>query len=207
MKTDSEQNIKNCLNQFGWLGGDRKKIILAAGLIMVMFLMWGKVLLRKKDGSASVELMLAASQNMNLQQDRGRKISYIKLPLIEGRNDVLKTDFFNPGEWEGFELVDKTEDWSKQSNVTVKGAGSNDFKKENIYRVAKKLQLEAIVMGENPEAFISDKLVSTGDVLKIRHNAGIYEFRVTKIGKSKVELICEDMIFTMQMAQSIESAD
>lgn len=207
MKTDSEQNIKSCLNQFGRLGGDRKKIILAAGLVMIMFLMWGKVLLRKKDGSASVELTLAASQNMNLQQDRGRKISYIKLPLIEGRNDVLKTDFFNPGEWEGFELVDKTEDWSKQSNVTVKGAGSNDFKKANIYRVAKKLQLEAIVMGENPEAFISDKLVSTGDVLKIRHNAGIYEFRVTKIGKSKVELICEDMIFTMQMAQSIESAD
>ena len=69
-------------------------------------------------------------------------------------------------------------------------------------RVAESLKLDAIVLGENPRAFINDKLLSVGDRLFLRDGTSTYECEVTKIEENAVSIKCGQAEVTLRLAQT-----
>ena len=86
-----KQNITNNGNAanrlISKLAAEKKKTIIALGLIAVMVFMWVRVLGKKTAASAqaSPRLPEAAANQPNSQS----KMSFIELPKIQGRNDIL----------------------------------------------------------------------------------------------------------------------
>ncbi len=200
-----EQNIDANFNNVQHMAVQKKKVILAICLVSVMVFMWGKVLFSKKPSPASVDAAIAAGADIEStsQSQEKTKISYIELPVVEGRHDVLKTDFFDTKGWKGFDAID---DIDKSNGIKVITSG-DDVESERILEVMRDVHLEAIALGENPQAFISDKLVSVGEVLRQKHNDDVYELKVVAIFENKIELECNGVVISLQIAQPTESAD
>ncbi len=188
-----KQNLKNNGNGanrlFSQLAAEKKKAICALCLIAVMAFMWVKLLSKKTPETAAAALRReeAAREQSNSQL----KISFIELPKVSGRNDVLTRDFFASGGWQDF-----TGRGTKEVNV-VSRDGS-----EVARRVAEKLKLEAIGLGENPQAFINDKLLSVGDKLVFRDGVKTYECKVTGIEENAVFIRCGEAEITLKLTQA-----
>ena len=194
-----KQNLKNNGNGanrlFSQLAAEKKKTICALCLIAVMALMWTRLLGKKKMEDAEAAVM---SQGVNFKGESNSelKISFIELPKVKGRNDVLTRDFFASGSWQDF-----TEEGTKEVNVA-----SRDGSEEVVRRVAEKLKLEAIVLGENPQAFINDKLLSVGDKLVIRDGVKTYECEVRGIEENAVFIRCGEAEIKLKLTEAIENS-
>jgi len=100
-----KQNLKNNGNGanrlFSQLAAEKKKAVCVLCLIAVMALMWARLLGRKKLEGAEATVM---SQSMNFKGESNSelKISFIELPKVKGRNDVLTRDFFAADGWRNF---------------------------------------------------------------------------------------------------------
>ena len=173
-----EQNAKNTVNGanrlVGRLAAEKKKTVTALCLIALLIFMWVRVLGKKTPVTAA-----ASQRKENVDQDVlgsnvELKISFIELPKVPGRNDVLTRDFFAADGWRNFIGNEK----NPGNEVSVKGGIEEDVK-----RAAKLLKLEAIVIGSdgNPQAFINGKLLSVGDKLIVRDGADKYEYEVVGI--------------------------
>ena len=184
-----KQNLKNNGNGanrlFSQLAAEKKKTICALCLIAVMVLMWTRLLGKKKLEGAEAAVM---SQGVNFKGESNSelKISFIELPKVKGRNDMLTRDFFASGGWGGF-----TEEGTKEVNTE---------------RVAEKLKLEAIVLGENPQAFINDKLLSVGDKLLVRDGVNRYECEVVGIEENAVFIRCGEAEIKLKLTEAIENS-
>jgi hypothetical protein len=148
------------------------------------------VLLKKTPQSAG-----AAGRQEELKPDTSGsnselKMSFIELPKVAGRNDVLTRDFFAADDWQGFI------DGKKEVNV-VPGNGDEEMVK----RIAERLELEAIVLGKNPQAIINDKLLSVGDKLLVRDGADTYECEVVGIEEKMVLIRCREEEITLELTQ------
>lgn len=169
---------------FKQLAAEKKKTITASCLIALMVFMWVKVLTKGTPQSAEAA---TKSQEIDLDTQKENlelKISFIELPNVKGRNDVLTRDFF---------VINS----SDEVNIVSK----DDFK-EVVRRVAGKLKLEAIELGENPMAFINDKLLSMGDELLVVDRGNTYECEVIEIVKNTVVVRCGEAQITLKLAQS-----
>ena len=192
-----KQNLKNNGNGanrlFSQLAAEKKKTICALCLIAVMVLMWARLLGKKKLEGAEAAVM---SQGVNFKGESNSelKISFIELPKVKGRNDVLTRDFFASGGWQDF-----TKEGTKEVNVV-----SRDGSEEVVRRIAEKLKLEAIVLGENPQVFINDKLMSVGDKLLLRDEAKTYECEVAEIEENTVFIKCGEAEIQLKLMQAIE---
>ena len=71
-----------------------------------------------------------------------------------------------------------------------------------VRRVTEKLRLEAIVLGENPQAFINDKLLSVGDKLVVGNGIYTYECEVSEIKENVVFIKCGETEITLRLAQT-----
>jgi len=194
-----KQNLKNNGNGanrlFSQLAAEKKKTICALCLIAVMVFMWVKLLGKKKLEGAEAAVM---SQGVNFKGESNSelKISFIELPKVKGRNDVLTRDFFASGSWGDF-----TEEGTKEVSVV-----SRDGSEEVVRRVAEKLKLEAIVLGENPQTFINDKLLSVGDKLLVRDGVKTYECEVVGIEESMVSIRYGEAEIQLKLTEAIESS-
>jgi hypothetical protein len=168
----------------------KKKTSIAVSLVLVVVFMWVKVLTPSAPDSAAA----AVADDAVGQSESQLKITYVELPVVEGRNDTLVRDFFTVGK--GFLQAGAMVD-------VVAGGGSEKVTK----RIAEKLRLEAIVFGENPQAFINDELVSEGDKLLVKEETAEYEFTVVKIGQSTVFMRCGEAEITLKLAPAIEGID
>ena len=65
-----------------------------------MVFMWVRVLGKK--GPQSANAAVTAQEVTEGQTNSELKISFIELPKVEGRNDVLIRDFFAVGNWRDF---------------------------------------------------------------------------------------------------------
>ena len=81
-------------------------------------------------------------------------------------------------------------------------AVSKNGSEETARWIAKKLKLEAIVLGENPRAFINDKLLSVGDKLFIRDGINTCECEVAKIEENMVFIRCGETEVTLRLTQT-----
>jgi len=191
-----KETIKNSgpLRRIGglmsWLTAQKKRTAIAACMVLVMAFMWVKVLTPNVPDSAAAAVVDDAVGRSESQL----KITYVELPVVEGRNDTLVRDFFTVGK--GFLQAGAVVD-------VIAGGGSEKV----IRRIAEKLKLEAIVFGENPQAFINDELVSEGDKLLVREETTEYELTVVKIEQSTVFMRCGEAKITLKLAPEIEGTD
>ncbi len=187
-------NIANRL--FNQLAVQKKKTVLALCLITLMSFMWIRVLIRKAPQAANAGL-LAGQMDVETQSEPELKISFIELPQAAGRNDVITRDFFDSDGWQDF--VDGQ--GRKSAGVEEVDIISKEGDQEVIRRVAEKLNLEAIVLSENPQAFINDKLLSVGDKTLIGDGTNRYECEVVEIKENMVVMRCRESKITLKLTQ------
>ena len=99
-----KQNLRNSGNGgnrlLGQLATEKKKTIIAVCLIAVIVFMWVRVPGRKMP--QSTKAAVTAQEVTESQANSELKISFIELPKVEGRNDVLTRDFFAVDDWRDF---------------------------------------------------------------------------------------------------------
>lgn len=187
------------------LAAQKKKAVIAACLIAIMFFMWIKVLTRQSPQSAQAAPTTPngqmGSQSM-VSEAEPLKVSFVDLPHVAGRNDVIIRDFFNVNGWQEF-IGDK--EGNRLSGVKDVNVTSADGSREAGRKVAEKLKLEAIVMGKNPQVFINGKLLSQGDKLLISDGATTYECEVAGIEENTVFIRCGKAQITLKLAQAINA--
>lgn len=187
MKQNVRGDGKGANRVFSRLAAEKKKSIVALCLIALMGFMWVRVLLRKAPKSAEA----AVGQEEVKSSTSELKISFIELPEVAGRNDALTRDFFAADDWQSF-----------MSGGEVNVVPGNDDE-EIVKRVVEKLlKLEAITLGENPQAFINDKLLAVGDRLLVVEGVDTYECEVVGIEEKTVFIRCGEMEITLKLTQA-----
>ncbi len=187
-------NIANRL--FNQLAVQKKKTVLALCLITLMAFMWIRVLTKRAPQAAEAGL-LAEQMDVKTQSEPELKISFVELPRAAGRNDVITRDFFDSDGWQDF--VDGQ--GRKSTGVEEVDIISKEGDQEVIRRVAEKLNLEAIVLSENPLAFINDKVLRVGDKLLIGDGVDKYECEVVEIKENTVVMRCRESRITLKLTQ------
>lgn len=181
------------------LAAEKKKAVATSCLVVVMAIMWIRVLTNKAPETAEAALIVEQS-NVEDATARELNVTYIKLPQVSGRNDVITRDFFASNDWRHF--------GSRQNhNVAVieeVNIVSKNGNEEVIRKVAEKLKLEAIVVLSNkPRAFINNKVISIGDNVLIRDGNGTYECEVIDIKEKEnvVVIKCREAEVTLKLTQ------
>jgi len=86
----------------GQLTADKKKTVVASCLIAVMSIMWVRVLTKQAPETAEAALVIE-QLNAEGTSDQKLNVSFIELPKVAGRNDVVTRDFFASKGWRHFE--------------------------------------------------------------------------------------------------------
>lgn len=193
-------NVKNRFNSanrlFSQLAGEKKKAALALCLITLMAFMWIRTLTRRGPESAKAAFM-AEQVDIDGQTEPELKISFIELPQVAGRNDVITRDIFDSDGWQ--EFVDG--EGRKSFGVEEVNIVSNNSDEEVIKKVAENLNLEAIVSIESPLAFINDKVLRVGDKLLVGDGVEKYECEVAEIKENTVVMRCREASITLKLTQ------
>ena len=200
------QNLKNNSNGakrvFEQLAAEKKKTVIAVCLITVMVLMWVRVFSKKTPQSAGASV--TAQEATTEQSNSELKVSFVELPKVKGRNDVLSRDFFAIDNWQEFTRGREGENLSGIEEVSV---FSKDGSEEVVKRIADKLKLEAIVSGKNPQAFINGKLLSKGGKLFVEDGTEKYECEVVGIEENTVLIRCKEAEIKLKLAKAIDVTD
>ena len=198
MQQNFRKNNKMRKGLLAQLLAEKKKAVIALSLITVMVLMWGRVLGRKAPRSAKAAQLQANAGLSTTVPDSQSKMFFVKLPKIEGRNDVLARDFFASDNWQNFFGEKRVEE------VTVV---SQDGDEELVAKIRGKLRLGAIGLGETPQVFINDKLLGLGDSLFVGDGVKTYECEVTRIAENAVFIRCGEVEIKLKIRQAIEEKE
>lgn len=199
MKQNPKKNGNKDNRILGRLAAEKKKTVIAACLIAVMILMWVRLLGKKGPQSAEAAEAVNTTEVTAVQTSPELKVSFIELPKVAGRNDVLTRDFFNVSNWQDFVGGGEVNSGGMKEVSVVPTDGSE----ETIRLVAARLKLEAIVQGESPRAFINDKLLSVGDKLFVGDGINTYECEVAKIEETKVVIKCGQAEVILRLTQML----
>ena len=203
MKSEKSKRSGNGPNRLmSQLAVEKKKAVIALCLITIMAFMWIRVLGGKTPQAAEAE---PTGREVTGEQSNSKlKISFIELPNVKGRNDVLNRDFFTVNSWQEF-LRDGQ--GRRLGDIEEVNVVSRNGSEEIARRIAEKLKLEAIELGENPLCFINNKLLSVGDKLLVRDGVNAYECEVIGIEETEVFIRYADSEIRLKLTQAIEIAD
>ena len=195
MKQNMRNSSSGANNVLRRLGADKKKTVTALCLVAVMVFMWARMLGKKTPQSAQAT---PASIQTNLNGEPGLEsnITFIELPMVTGRNDVLNRDFFDAKDWQSF-FTD-----GQGRSLTDTEAGDAPGNEEVVRRLTEKLNLEAIELGEHSLAFINQELLSAGDKLSLRDGDNTYECEVVRIEENKVSIRCGDVQIELELTEA-----
>ena len=200
MRQNARNSESGANRLFSQLAAEKKKGVIALCLIAVMAVMWVKVL--TKEGPQRAEAGFMTEQtDAEEQLSEALKISFVELPEVPGRNDMIGRDFFDAADWQDFKL-----DQEINSTVDIEevSATSTDVSEEVVARLTQLLKLQAIALCENPQAFINDKLLSVGDKMVVGDATETYECEVVEISKSTVLIRCRDVEMVLKLDQTVE---
>jgi hypothetical protein len=192
--TSYGSRTKGLLNQ---LAAEKKKAVTASCLIVLMAFMWIRVL-SKESPEASEAGLVAEQGNMEDASNQELKVSFIELPQVAGRNDVMTRNFFASNGWRHFE------DEQQRNSAVVEEVNivSKNGNEEVIKKVAEKLKLEAIVvLSAKHRALINNKVVAVGDKVLILDGIDTYECEVVQIKENTVVIDCRDAEVTLKLTQ------
>ena len=181
----------------GQLTAEKKKAVAASCLVAVMAIMWVRVLTKQAPEAAEAAFV---TEQLNAEEAPIQKlnVSFIELPKVAGRNDVIARDFFASNDWRHFEGEKKRNlAVIEEVNIVSKNGNENE---EVIRKVAEKLKLEAIVvLSNNPRAYINNKVISVGEKVLIRDGVDTYECEVIEIKENKVVIKCRQAEVTLKL--------
>ena len=193
--TSYSSRTKGLFNQ---LAAEKKKAMTALCLIVLMAFMWIKVL-SKKSPEASEAGLVTEQGSMEDASDQELKVSFIELPQVAGRNDVITRDFFASNGWRRFEEDGQQRNLAVIEEVNIVSKNGNE---EVIKKIAEKLKLEAIVvLSAKPRALLNNKVVAVGDKVLILDGIDKYECEVVQIKENTVVIDCRDAEVTLKLTQ------
>jgi hypothetical protein len=192
---DNTANLGNRLASY--VAVERRKVMVAVCLIIVMGIMWVKLLTGKGEPSAATAATIAALPQTETKA-AALRITYKELPIVKGRNDTVAVDFFSPGDWRAFLSKDASEQLSSAAGNT-KGLTDEDARSQAVREIAAGLRLQVTQTGPEPQAFISDKLVREGSEFTIVAGESTFDFKVLRITRQMVELRCENKTFEVRL--------
>jgi len=182
---------------FGPLAAEKKKAVAASCLIAVMAIMWVRVLTKQAPEAAEAASMTEQLNEIG-SSNQELNLSFIVLPQVAGRNDVITRDFFASDDWRHFDS-EKGRNLAVIEEVNIVSKNGNE---EVIRKVAEKLKLEAIVvLSNNPRAFINNKVISVGDKVLIRDGVDTYECEVIEIKENMVVIKCREAEVTLKLTR------
>jgi len=171
------------------LAEDKKKSVTALSLITLMVFMWIRVLTQKAPQSADASAPKTDQSKIDDVSSEEYKVSFVELPKIAGRNDIIGRDFFASEGWQHF--VDKQ--GQKSDDIEEVSIYSKNGNEEVIRRVAGKLKLEATIrMGGTYHALINGQERKVGETIPIGDGAKMYECEVIEISDNVVVIKCEE---------------
>jgi len=197
-----EQNLKNTVNGanklVSRLAAEKKKTVTAVCLIALMIFMWARVLGKKSPETADASQRQENVNQNGLGSNVELNVSFIELPKVPGRNDVLTRDFFAANGWKNF---NREEENPGNKEVSVFSEEGNE---DIVRRVAQRLRLEAIGLDGNPQAFINGKLLSVGDKFIVRNGGVKYECEVVGIEENVVVIRCGEAEIKLKVMKAVE---
>lgn len=189
-KTNNDYKTGGANKIMHQLASEKKKVVFAVCLVAIMAFMWAKLLIGNNVENSQAEQKVAGQTNEKENIDSTKKNKFIELPVVEGRNDVLKRDFFT--------FQNKDLDEQNKQNVEIVKKQEDE---EIIEKITKKMRLDAITMGSRPVAFINDKLLGVGDILTVTDGLGKYECEITEIKQTEVKIKCGQEQAILKLAQ------
>ncbi len=184
MHEHSDNTVSSLKKVVAILAVEKKKAVIALSLVVVMVTMWVKLLSNNSPSSAAAKP--AKQDTTESDYARGKTLAFIELPKVKGRNDVLTRDIF---------VVDG-KGLSRNLSVTINSNGNDE---QYSKKLAEKLSLDAIVLGQKPYAFINNKLLSTGDKLIVGDDENAYEYEVISVEKKAVLVKCGEIEITLKL--------
>jgi len=181
------------------LSAEKKKFTAAILLVGLMVFMWARVLLRSGPEEAKASISAAMGQTQTTTQIPSVEVSFIDLPRVKGRNDRLSRDFFDAKGWKDFDSPGKTT--NSGTEVTVVSLNKDDQIKR---RIAEKLQVQAIWLGDNPQVFINDHALSVGDKFVLKEGTKSFECEVVSIEERNVVIRCGEARIELKLLQTDE---
>ena len=194
------RNTNSANRLISHLAAEKKKTAMALCLIALMAFMWVRVLFRKLPATEGAEV--TEQINVNNGPNSTLKISFIELPKVVGRNDVITRNFFVSNDWQDFKGNRKNIISIEELNVVP----GNDSEKA-IRTIVEKIKLEAIVMGENAKTFINNKVLSVGDKLLISDGVDKYECEIVVIEENAVVIRCGEAEVKLKIKQVNENSE
>jgi hypothetical protein len=182
----------------GHLASEKKKGILAVCLLLLMAFMWTKVFTGKSPKTTKAE-QAANPVKSDEPKNQDALVTYLDLPEVEGRNDVITRDAFASNGWKDFVNKDKNV-VTREVNVVP-----GDSTEKIIGKIAENLKLEAFVMGSSPRAYINEKILSVGDKLLVSDGIDNYECEVIMIENNSVIVRCGKAEVTLKLKKIMEN--
>ncbi len=190
--TNSSTGARKVLER---LTEEKKKSVTALCLIAVMAFMWIRALTKKTPQGAEAVPVTEQSSTENSPNEKYR-VSFVELPKVAGRNDVIVRDFFASDDWQHF--IDGQE--RKPDGIEQVSVVSTNGNEEVIKTVAeKKLKLGAIMLSAESLVLINDKELSMGDKVLVRDGTDMYEFELVEIEENTVVLTCGEAEITLKL--------
>ncbi len=193
-KQATNKSVVN-IGVFSRLTADKKKAVAALCLIGLMVFMWARVLTRKPNtagaGPSTPVINGAVSDSESILN-----VSFVDLPMIEGRHDVLARDFFASNNWRDF-----------LSGSNFGGISVSNGSDELARRIAASLQFDAIIAsseGRN-QVSINDALYSVGETIEIKQGGEVYEYEVNEIEDNRVLMRFRETQIELKLIQTNES--
>ena len=174
---------------------NKKQNTIALSLVIIMALVWIKTLVNNGSGPDQAKASLTQAQitDQELATDtiKVSKAVVVELPVVVGRNDVLSRNFFGI---------------SNKSSSGEVDFFSNESSEGIVRRIANLLKLEAIGLGQKPEAFINNKLVNEGDELFVFDDDKKYKCKIVKIKENVVLVLFENSEIKLKLIESIRNS-
>lgn len=196
MMPNKMNSVRSANRAVSYLAADRKKTVVAIALVAIMAIMWLRVLTGRKPQSVAASESL---QNAQEQNKAAVEVRFHDLPIIPGRNDRIDRNFFTVQDWDGFPRDSNKDTAGTDPEVPVV---PSDRTREVVARVAQRLKLEAVLLTENPQAFVNDRFVHVGETLELRDGTDTYVFEVVRIEADSVLVRCKERQLTLRLAQS-----
>ncbi|MEJ2704423.1 MAG: hypothetical protein P8Z79_18460 [Sedimentisphaerales bacterium] len=199
MRHNVRNNGNHGKRRAGRFVGEKKRVVAAICLIAVMAFMWIRVLTQKSPEAAAGAVEPSSGQQAS---KAGVEMAFVELPKVAGRDDVITRDFFNADNWQHFIDRQRKRKGLEEVNVLVR-----DGSEEVMRRVAGKLKLEAIMVSENPRAYINGEVVEVGDKMFIGEGVDKYECDVVVIEEGSVVIRCGKAEITLKLVQESKKDD
>jgi len=200
MRRDGDNDNNFAARLLARFAGERKKAVTTACLIIVMIVMWVRVLTKNTPETAEAMAPTTAS-SAESPADAVTKVSFVELPEVAGRNDVITRDFFVADGWRHF--VGGRRRFADIEEVNVLSQNGSE---EVIRKVAQKLRLEAISLSNKPLTCINNKVLSIGDRMLVTDGNQKYECEVVEIEENTVAIKCREAVITLKLVQ-VPAAD